>query len=151
VWGSAEVVGLMCLRVFTASAPHTFDALKPFAMRLGSAFQKINFLRDIREDYVQLGRTYFPNIEMNQFDESSKRMIETGIVADFEEALKGIMQLPRESRLGVYVAYAYYQALFAKIRNTPSRLILRSRIRIDAPHKARLLASAYVKHRLRII
>lgn len=151
VLGSAEVVGLMCLRVFTTNVPETYEQLKPYAMRLGSAFQKINFLRDIQADYVQLGRSYFPDVEMSQFDERCKQKIEAGIVTDFEEALKGILQLPRESRLGVYVAYAYYQALFSKIRNTPSRLILRSRIRIDASHKARLLAFAYVKHQLRII
>lgn len=151
ILGSAEVVGLMCLRVFTAGVPDLYDQLRPYAMRLGAAFQKINFLRDIQTDYVQLGRTYFPDVEMSRFDESCKRAIEAGIRSDFEEALKGILMLPRSSRFGVYVAYSYYQALFKKIRNTPSRLILRNRIRIDAPRKAGLLAYAYVKHQLRII
>lgn len=151
VLGSAEVVGLMCLRVFTSASPDQYETLKPFAMRLGAAFQKINFLRDIQADYVELGRNYFPDVELSHFDEDCKRKIEAGIVKDFDEALKGILRLPRTSRLGVYVAYAYYQALFRKIRRTPSRLILRSRIRIHARQKAGLLACAYVKHQLRMI
>ncbi|MGC3945265.1 MAG: phytoene/squalene synthase family protein [Chryseolinea sp.] len=151
ILGSAEVVGLMCLRVFTADAPELFDKLKPYAMRLGAAFQKINFLRDIRADYVQLGRTYFPNVEITDFNEAQKRRIEADIRDDFDQALKGILLLPRSSRLGVYVAYCYYQALFNKIRNTPSRLILNTRIRIDALQKLQLLAYAALKHQLRLI
>lgn len=151
ILGSAEVVGLMCLRVFTAGAPEQYSELKPYAMRLGAAFQKINFLRDVRDDYVQLGRTYFPGVELSQFNEAQKRDIEADIRHDFDEALKGILRLPRTSRLGVYVAYCYYQALFNKIRNTPSRLILNTRIRIDAARKLQLLAYAALKHQLRLI
>jgi phytoene/squalene synthetase len=151
ILGSAEVVGLMCLRVFTADAPGLYDELKPYAMRLGAAFQKINFLRDVRDDYVQLGRTYFPGVELTQFNEVQKREIEADIRKDFDEALKGLVRLPRTSRLGVYVAYCYYQALFNKIRNTPSRLILNTRIRIDAARKLQLLAYAALKHQLRLI
>jgi phytoene/squalene synthetase len=151
VLGSAEVVGLMCLRVFTSGDDNLYERLKPYAMRLGSAFQKINFLRDIQSDFLQLGRTYFPGVEITHFDERSKAQIEHDILDDFDAGLKGILLLPRSSRLGVYVAYAYYKALFRKIRNTPSRLILNSRIRIHAQHKARLLVYAYVKHQLRLI
>jgi phytoene/squalene synthetase len=120
-------------------------------MRLGAAFQKINFLRVIRADYYQLGRTYFPGIQLNDLTEEKKRAIEADIRKDFEEALKGIMRLPRSSRLGVYVAYCYYQALFNKIRNTPCRRILNTRIRIDTARKLQLLAYAAVKHQLRLI
>jgi len=150
VLGSAEVVGLMCLRVFT-SDDKLYEQLKPYAMRLGSAFQKINFLRDIQSDYLQLGRSYFPDVEIAHFNEESKQRIEHDINQDFDMGLKGILLLPRTSRLGVYVAYAYYKALFRKIRNTPSRMILNSRIRIHAQHKAGLLVYAYVKHQLRLI
>lgn len=151
VLGSAEVVGLMCLTVFCDGNGELFEELKPFAMSLGSAFQKVNFLRDIQADYLRLGRTYFPGVEMTRFDEACKKAIEISIGKDFEEALKGIKKLPRSSRLGVYVAYVYYKALFKKIRNTPSELVLRTRIRIGKRHKAGLLAYSYVKHQLNMI
>ena len=140
ILGSAEVVGLMCLRVFCNGDAHQYEALKPYAMRLGSAFQKVNFLRDLKADFMGLGRAYFPGIDLNEFDDTSKRMIEQSIADDFAESLKGIRQLPRSSRFGVYVAYVYYLALFKKIRNTPSELVMKSRIRIRNRHKARLLA-----------
>lgn len=151
ILGSAEVVGLMCLRVFCDGKKEMFNDLKPYAMSLGSAFQKINFLRDLQADFIGMGRTYFPELEMNQFDEQCKQKIETSILADFEEGMKGIKKLPKSARFGVYVAYVYYVALFRKIQNTPSELILRSRISIRKRHKARLLAYSYVKHQLNLI
>jgi phytoene/squalene synthetase len=151
ILGSAEVVGLMCLRVFCKGDHETFERLKPYAMRLGSAFQKINFLRDLQADYIGLGRTYFPDVNMEQFDDSSKKAIEKNIKEDFEEGFKGIKQLPRSARFGVYVAYVYYLALFRKIQNMPTDSILRNRISIRKRHKARLLAYTYVKHQLNLI
>jgi phytoene synthase len=151
VLGSAEVVGLMCLRVFTKGDRKMFDKLKPFAMSLGAAFQKINFLRDLKADYVGMGRMYFPNLKVERFDENSKKQIEESIEADFAMGFKGIKQLPRSSRFGVYVAYVYYLALFNKIRNTPSHMVLSCRIRIRNRHKARLLAYSFVKHQLNMI
>ena len=151
ILGSAEVVGLMCLRVFCENNTQLFDDLKPYAMRLGAAFQKINFLRDLQADYVGLGRTYFPGVNIAHFDDSCKRTIEESIKADFDAGLTGIKQLPRSSRLGVYVAYVYYKALFKKIQNTPSDLVLKARISIRNRHKARLLAYSYLKHQLNLI
>jgi 15-cis-phytoene synthase len=151
VLGSAEVVGLMCLRVFTKDDRPLYEHLKPHAMSLGSAFQKINFLRDLKADYVGLGRTYFPDLDLNRFDESSKKEIEESISRDFVDGLKGIKQLPRASRFGVYVAYVYYLALFKKIKNTPSDMVLSRRIRIRNRHKATLLAYSFVRHRLNMI
>jgi 15-cis-phytoene synthase len=151
ILGSAEVVGLMCLKVFCKGNIDMYEQLKPNAMSLGAAFQKINFLRDLNADYVDLGRAYFPGIEINRFDESSKKEIETSISKDFAEGFKGIRQLPRASRFGVYVAYVYYSALFKKIKNTPSDLVMRSRIRIRNRHKATLLAYSFVKHQLNMI
>jgi 15-cis-phytoene synthase len=151
ILGSAEVVGLMCLRVFCKGDKVMFENLKPYAMSLGSAFQKINFLRDLQADYIGMGRTYFPGLEMDQFDENGKKQIEANIKADFDEGLKGIRKLPRSARFGVYVAYVYYLALFKKIRNTSSESILRSRISIRKRHKARLLAYSFLKHQLNLL
>lgn len=151
VLGSAEVVGLMCLRVFCHGNFQLFDDLKPYAMRLGAAFQKINFLRDMKDDYLEMGRTYFPGVEMQNFNDQCKRKIEESIKRDFEEGFKGITKLPRTSRLGVYVAYVYYLALFEKIKNTPPEAVMRSRISIKNRHKAGLLAYSYVKHQLHLI
>ncbi|MBT1705680.1 phytoene/squalene synthase family protein [Chryseosolibacter indicus] len=151
ILGSAEVVGLMCLKVFCEGDEGLYRHLKPFAMSLGSAFQKINFLRDLNADYIGLGRTYFPGLELNKFDQKSKQEIEASIDHDFAEGFKGIKQLPRSSRLGVYIAYVYYRALYRKIKNTPSELVLKSRIRIRNRHKAALLAYSYIKHQLNII
>lgn len=149
--GSAEVVGLMCLRVFCNGDDVQYQQLKPAAMSLGSAFQKINFLRDLHADYVGMGRTYFPDLELDEFDEENKRKIEANIEKDFHDGFEGIKKLPRKARFGVYVAYVYYLALFRKIRNTPSELVLKSRIRIRNRHKARLLAYSFVKHQLNLI
>ena len=151
ILGSAEVVGLMCLRVFCKGDHKTFDNLKPYAMRLGSAFQKINFLRDLQADYIGLGRTYFPDVNMEHFDDASKKAIEINIKEDFDEGFKGIKQLPRSARFGVYVAYVYYLALFRKIQNMSTESILSSRISIRKRHKARLLAYSFVKHQLNLL
>lgn len=151
ILGSAEVVGLMCLRVFVKGEDQRYDELKPYAMSLGSAFQKINFLRDLQADYVHMGRSYFPDVDLEQFDDEKKKEIEASICHDFDEGLKGIKLLPRSSRFGVYVAYVYYLALFNKIRNTPCEKVLESRIRIRNRHKATLLAYSYVKHQLNLI
>lgn len=151
ILGSAEVVGLMCLRVFVKGDNVKYEKLKPLAMSLGSAFQKINFLRDLQADYLHMGRTYFPGLDLAKFDEGKKKEIEESIKVDFDEGLKGIKLLPRSSRFGVYVAYVYYKALFNKIKNTPCERVLESRIRIRNRHKATLLAYSYVKHQLNLI
>lgn len=151
ILGSAEVVGLMCLRVFVNGDDALYLKLKPYAMKLGSAFQKVNFLRDLQADYLHMGRTYFPEVDFNCFNDDCKRQIEESIEEDFNEAYQGIRLLPRSSRFGVYVAYVYYRALLKKIQNTPSELILSTRIRIRNRHKARLLALSYVKHHLNLI
>lgn len=151
VLGSAEVVGLMCLRVFANGDNKMYEDLKHYAMSLGSAFQKINFLRDLNADFIGMGRSYFPEIDLSNFDETSKKTIEQSILADFNHAFKGIKQLPKASRFGVYVAYVYYYALFKKIRNTPSEKVLNQRIRIRNRHKARLLAYSFLKHQLNLI
>ncbi len=151
VLGSAEVVGLMCLHVFTQGDKQEYARLRPFAMKLGAAFQKINFLRDLNADYVGMGRTYFPELNLERFDDESKRKIEDSIKADFDEAYKGIKKLPRSSKLGVYVAYVYYLALFKKIKNTPSSYVLKERIRIRNRQKLSILAFSYLKHQLNLI
>lgn len=151
ILGSAEVVGLMCLRVFTNGNQDQYQRLKPAAMKLGSAFQKINFLRDIREDYKTLGRVYFPNVDMEHFTQHEKAEIERDIESDFRDALEGIRQLPMVCRFGVYVAYVYYYALFTKIKAIPGRRIMAERIRISNYHKLGLLAQSYFKHSLRIL
>lgn len=151
ILGSAEVVGLMCLRVFCNGQQEMYSALKPHAMSLGSAFQKINFLRDLRADYVGMGRTYFPDVDMNNFNDETKREIEENIAQDFHHGYEGIVKLPRSSRFGVYVAYVYYLALFKKIKNTPSEDVLQSRVRIANHYKARLLAYSYFKHQLNML
>ena len=151
ILGSAEVVGLMCLRVFCYGNDARYENLKPHAMSLGSAFQKVNFLRDLNADFAGMGRTYFPGLEMNRFNDQQKRFIEESIESDFHNGYLGIRQLPRSSRLGVYVAYVYYRALFKKIRNTPSEKMLQSRIRIPNRHKARLLAYSFFKHQLNML
>jgi phytoene synthase len=151
ILGSAEVVGLMCLRVFCDRSEARYQELKPYAMSLGSAFQKVNFLRDLNADIMSLDRMYFPGLEENQLDEHTKRLVEQSIESDFHNAYLGIKQLPRSSRFGVYVAYVYYRALFRKIRNTPLEKIFQSRIRIRNRHKASLLAYSFFKHRLNIL
>jgi len=151
VLGSAEVVGLMCLHVFCQKDKQLFTKLKPYAMKLGSAFQKINFLRDLNADFNGLGRNYFPDVDIERFDEECKRRIEQSIKADFDSGFEGIRQLPRSSKLGVYVAYVYYLALFRKIRNTPSAFVLKERIRIPNTEKLSILCFSYLKHQLNLI
>jgi phytoene synthase len=148
ILGSAEVVGLMCLKVFVDGDQQKYDDLKYNAMKLGSAFQKINFLRDLHSDYRELGRTYFPGVDMQLFNEETKMTIENDIEQDFHEGYLGIKQLPKGSRFGVYIAYVYYYSLFRKIKNTNSQIILEERIRISNKRKYGLLVSSYVKHSL---
>ena len=149
--GSAEVVGLMCLKVFVNGDQAEYERLKPYAERLGAAFQKINFLRDMKADFAEMGRTYFPNLDMTTFNEETKARIEEEIDADFQEAYKGIVQLPQTSRLGVYVAYIYYQRLFQKIRSLPSNRIMEERIRIPNTRKATLAVSSYLRHSFNLL
>lgn len=149
--GSAEVVGLMCLRVFCEGDDARFDKLAPYARNLGSAFQKVNFLRDLNADFHGLGRIYFPSIKISQWNSCSKMGVEESIEKDFNDALEGIKQLPRSSRLGVYVAYVYYCSLFKKIKNTSADLVLKQRIRLPNTDKARLFAYSFVKHQLNLL
>lgn len=151
ILGSAEVVGLMCLHVFCEGNKEMYSQLKPMAMRLGAAFQKINFLRDLNADYLGMGRSYFPGIELEAFDDASKKQIEESIASDFHEGYEGIKQLPRSSRFGVYVAYLYYSALFKKIKNTPSEHVLKQRIRIRNRHKFSILCYSYIKFQLNLL
>ncbi|MFM9075389.1 MAG: phytoene/squalene synthase family protein, partial [Bacteroidota bacterium] len=151
ILGSAEVVGLMCLRVFCNGDAALYEQLKPQAMKLGSAFQKINFLRDLNADFNGMGRMYFPGVDLSRFDQVTKRLIEKDIAADFQQGLEGILRLPRSSRFGVYMAYVYYQALLRKIMNTPAHRVVQSRIRIRNRHKIRLLFTSFIRHRLNLI
>ncbi|MNK48476.1 All-trans-phytoene synthase [compost metagenome] len=151
ILGSAEVVGLMCLQVFTEGNKEAYETLKPYAMKLGSAFQKVNFLRDLKEDYDVLGRTYFPNIDMRVFNNQIKSQIENEIEAEFKEALVGIKKLPSSSKFGVYLAYKYYLSLFKKIRNTPAEKIMNQRVRIPNGQKLSLAMSSYVQYRMAIL
>ena len=144
--GSAEAVGLMCLRVFTEGNEELYEQLKPGAVKLGAAFQKVNFLRDVKADYAELGRVYFPSVNLSRFSEQEKTLIELDIQNDFDEALLAIKQLPVSSRFGVYVAYVYYKALFAKIKALPSAQVMQERVRINNYKKISLLAGSYLKH-----
>lgn len=148
ILGSAEVVGLMCLCVFTNGDMQMYEQLKPYAMKLGAAFQKVNFLRDIRDDYHGLDRVYFPNVDMNVFTSDVKREIEMEIEKDFQEALIGIKKLPAGSKGGVYLAYVYYKALFNKIKKLPAHRILNERIRIPNPQKIGLMLNSMVQHKM---
>lgn len=147
IYGSAEVVGLICLQVFTDGEREKYEELKPFAMKLGSAFQKVNFLRDLKDDYQILGRTYFPNIDMEVFDNGVKYQIEKGIEEEFKEALIGIKKLPHSSMFGVYLAYKYYLSLFQKIKRKSSIDILNSRVRVPNSEKAFVAFKSYVRYK----
>jgi 15-cis-phytoene synthase len=151
IYGSAEVVGLMCLRVFVEGNDSEFEALKPFAMKLGSAFQKVNFLRDLKADTNGLGRNYFPQYQGYLNEEDWKASIENEISQEFNEAWIGIKQLPRGARLGVYVAYKYYLMLFHKIQSLPAEEILHSRVRVPDRTKARILVVSACRHYLRLL
>lgn len=151
ILGSAEVVGLMCLRVFTNGNQEQYKELKPYAMKLGAAFQKVNFLRDMKADYEVLGRTYFPNIDFKAFSFQEKEKIQKEIEQDFEEALIGIKKLPMESRKGVYLAYIYYKKLFDRIKGTPPEKIMNARIRIPDLNKIGLMFNSLIRHQLNIL
>ena len=151
IYGSAEVVGLMCLRVFCEGDKAQYDSLKEPARKLGSAFQKVNFIRDIKSDYEDRGRVYFPGIDFNDFTKSAKEQIEADIQKDFDEALDGIMRLPSGAKMGVYLAYKYYLKLFRKIRNCPASRIKEERIRIPDLRKMGILLSTYFQHRLNVL
>ena len=151
ILGSAEVVGLMCLNIFLEGDHIEYEKLKKYAMKLGSAFQKINFLRDLNEDYNDLGRTYFPGINLNDFNNTVKKNIENDIEVDFELGYKGILMLPKKARFGVYMAYKYYFKLFKKIKRTNAEVILEERVRIPNRNKARILVTSYVRHNLNML
>jgi len=151
IYGSAEVVGLMCLKVFCKNDESKYEELKPYAMSLGSAFQKINFLRDLRDDYYGKGRTYFPGLTIEQFDDEKKKEIELDIELDFDKGLEGIRRLPQGARFGVYIAYIFYYNLFKKIKRLNFETILRERVRIKNRKKAYLLAKYSLKHSLNLI
>ena len=151
IYGSADVVGLMCLTVFVKGDRAKYDELKESAQSLGSAFQKVNFLRDLKADHEELSRTYFPNTNLNALDEASKQKIIAEIEADFAKGLAGICKLPVEAKFGVYTAYRYYRKLLLKLKNTPSLEIKNARIRVPNYVKASLLARSYVKYRLNLI
>ncbi len=151
ILGSAEVVGLMCLKVFTDGDEEQYLHLKPSAMRLGAAFQKVNFLRDIQADFDGMGRTYFPGVDFEKFSQTQKLEIEEDIRRDFEAALIGIKQLPKSARLGVYAAYRYYISLFKKIETLPAQRIMHERIRISNPRKFLLTCRCFLKLQLNLL
>lgn len=148
IYGSAEVVGLMCLRVFCEGNEQQYQKLKLPAKRLGAAFQKINFLRDLKDDFEDKGRSYFPGVDIKSFNDSQKKEIEEDISKDFQDGFLGIQNLPDNSRFGVYTAYSYYLALFEKIRSIPSDRIRKERIRISDGKKYSILAKCYLKNKL---
>lgn len=147
IYGSAEVIGLMCLMIFCEGDIKVYDNLTPYARSLGAAFQKINFLRDIKSDYYDRGRVYFPNVEFAEFCESQKSIIEEDIQKDFDHGLEGIKKLPDGARLGVYIAYRYYLDLFKKIKNVPAAEVSKKRIRVADGRKAYLFLKAYFKNK----
>jgi len=148
ILGSAEVVGLMCLHVFVDGNKETYERLKPYAMKLGSAFQKVNFLRDLNDDYHVLGRTYFPDVDMRVFDNTIKVTIEQDIEREFKEALIGIKKLPSSSKFGVFLAYKYYWSLLKKIKQIPAQRMLNERVRIPNTQKISLMMQCYVQYKM---
>jgi|SRR5690606_28393881 len=151
VLGSAEVVGLMCLHVFCQRDEQVFQKLKPYAMKLGAAFQKVNFLRDLKDDYEVLGRNYFPSVDFKEFEASKKIEIEKEIEQDFKEALIGIKMLPPCCKGGVYLAYVYYISLFRKIKKLPVSRIMEERVRINNTHKFGLMLNSFVQYKMKWI
>lgn len=151
ILGSAEVVGLMCLRVFVKGDEQTYRALKPLGMSLGAAYQKINFLRDIKADFEGMGREYFPCFRLETFDDNIKHGIEKEIEADFQTGLSGIKKLPPSSAFGVYLSYVYYYSLFKKIKRTPASVLMKRRIRISNLAKYLLMLKSNVKYKLKMI
>lgn len=151
IYGSADVVGLMCLKVFVGGNIQKYDQLKEEAMRLGSAFQKVNFLRDLKDDNLVLNRDYFPGVNLNSFDEKSKKLIIDEIEEDFRIAYQGIVKLPMEAKFGVYTAFVYYKKLLKKLENTPYQEIGTARIRVSNYTKFGLLAKSFVSYKLRLV
>ena len=151
IYGSAEVVGLMCLHIFCDGEVDSYNHLKPFAQSLGAAFQKVNFLRDMKADYSGLNRTYFPDCDFKNFTAQDKTLIEADIQRDFDTAFKGIVQLPLNARFGVYVAYKYYLSLFKKIKKLQPQMVLEQRIRIPNYSKAFIVAKASLRSRLNLL
>ncbi|MCH2217325.1 MAG: phytoene/squalene synthase family protein [Flavobacteriales bacterium] len=152
IYGSADVVGLMCLKVFVNGDEDKYNELKEAAMRLGSAFQKVNFLRDLKDDYELLNRSYFPNVDLSSLNPKSKTIIIDEIEDDFNYAFNhGILKLPVEAKFGVYMAFRYYRRLLKKLNRVPSSQIINTRVRISNPMKINLLARSYVKYKLNMI
>lgn len=151
IYGSADVVGLMCLKVFLSGNEKSFKKLKPNAMALGSAFQKVNFLRDFNADFHDLNRMYFPNLDFKNFNEESKKIIMDDIENDFKKALNGIYELPNNSKFGVYAAYKYYKRLLNKLKRTSHLKIKNERVRVPNYQKVDVLARSYVRYRLNIL
>ena len=151
IYGSADVVGLMCLKVFVNGDLEKYEQLKESAMHLGSAFQKVNFLRDLKEDFEGLSRTYFPNTNLQALDEVSKSAIISEIETDFKKGYQGILQLPPEAKFGVYMAYRYYRRLLKKLQRTPAIDIKNTRIRVPNYEKFGLLTRSYVKYQLKLV
>jgi len=151
IYGSADVVGLMCLKVFVKGDMVKYEALKESAMHLGSAFQKVNFLRDLKEDYEELSRTYFPNTNLKALDENSKQRIIEEIEEDFRKGYEGILLLPTEAKFGVFMAYRYYKRLLKKLQKTPAIEIKNTRIRVPNYEKFGLLTRSYVKYQLKLV
>lgn len=148
IYGSAEVVGLMCLKVFVGGNQEQYEKLKQPAKRLGAAFQKVNFLRDLKDDVYERGRVYFPGVEFDAFDIDAKKAIELDIQKDFEAAYEGIIRLPLKARMGVYLAYVYYTRLFRKIQGLSPEIIKNQRVRVPNGSKMYLLAKTYLKYQL---
>lgn len=151
IYGSADVVGLMCLKVFIKGDNEKYETLKDTAMSLGSAFQKVNFLRDLKADFDGLNRSYFPNVDLDNLDEASKKQIIEDIESDFEKGLSGIKKLPIEAKFGVFMAYRYYKQLLKKLKKTPALQIRSARIRVSNPKKVELLMRSYVKYQLNLL
>ena len=151
IYGSADVVGLMCLKIFVKGDQKRYDELKVYAKHLGSAFQKVNFLRDLKDDFQELERNYFPNVDFNNFNESSKLIIINEIETDFETSLNGILKLPKEARFGVYTAYKYYFKLLDILKRTPSINIQNTRIRVSNYQKMIVFVRCYFKYKLNLI
>jgi len=151
IYGSADVVGLMCLKVFVSGDNEKYETLKNSAMSLGSAFQKVNFLRDLKDDFEGLSRTYFPNTNLNALDENSKSAIIKDIEEDFKKGYQGILMLPTEAKFGVFMAYRYYSRLLKKLQKTPAMEIKNTRIRVPNYEKFGLLTRSYVKYQLKLV
>lgn len=151
IYGSAEVVGLMCLRVFCEGDNETYQSLRAPACSLGSAFQKVNFLRDMKSDYFERGRVYFPGVDFTHFDETTKKEIEADIAKDFEHAYTGIVRLPEGAKKGVYLAYRYYLRLLKKIAKAPASEVQEKRIRVPDNQKFAILLSSYIQHQFNFL